>query len=640
MASNKISSQKVTELLSKISLEKRFKESALSLHTLHSDPILKEESWNALIGSSQRMDDLTLDLLNIYHNVIVDCLGQNTEFAMDQLNTEHNNELKIKSSFNNETNTRIISRLSKWNQKYSQKKMMVASYDTAPNQELRHKIMGNICRIDKRMAKIFNELVELMSSIGVFADNHGRENIHQSNETIDNNNALDYYIQYPVDGNSAWVEYSTSVNSNENLVITKQEYDTLVAKIDILSRNHNLQLIEVVDELAQSKAHCERLQETLDHLPLESMWRQDWISKLKSSLITMDMANRSEYDQTLVKNLLHTLDEKSLPTKLSLSRQRKLSRENSISLTIARNTAIEEKETLKREYEGKISNLEAQIGLLKVSSEIKDGNSTQIQELQKNSKAHELELDDLKSTILNLQQSKLSNELQFQTELQNAHSTNCHLSNQLIQLQQQVVFWQEKFDTVIKDKALAEAKQHLAEESIEDITRENCALKERIRAHEFEMQKTHSIIPDYSSNESSNLGKALLDTQNQLHNANLEILHCKQKREAMLKTIQEFRLRLAELDSRQLCLVDQISRYKAQIDVKLETDFNELRLNQRILLESNQMALQQPLSQSNSTHNYSDDCFNCNALIKKLQVAEGNVRVLKKTLDELSNSSW
>ena len=64
----------------------------------------------------------------------------------------------------------------------------------------------------------------------------------------------------------------------------------------------------------------------------------------------MDLSKKSAEEKELVQSILDTLVENGLPMKLEVSRRKRLSRENTVTLSIALYKAIEEKKALQKAY--------------------------------------------------------------------------------------------------------------------------------------------------------------------------------------------------------------------------------------------------------------------------------------------------
>ena len=82
---------------------------------------------------------------------------------------------------------------------------------------------------------------------------------------------------------------------------------------------------------------------------------------------------------------------------------------------------------------------------------------------------------------------------------------------------------------------------------------------------------------------------------------------------------------------------------KSRLNTNFAVDCSEIQLKTNNPNENHDLNSQSNIPTGlnvNSNETLITECKECETLKSKLKVAEGNVIVLKKTLDELSNSNW
>ena len=612
----------------------------------------------------------------------------------------------------------LRAQLSIWDDKRSKKESLILALSNAANSELKSRITIDIQRIDKRLASLFSDIREAADQLRSFRNlstNTGVQNIDSKmTSNLTNSPVVESSEQLGQKLDSLKLNDLQNLNldslDRETINVPAEEYDALLTKLELLSSKlkdtkEGQSLAQVIDELSKCKARCNTLQETLESLPLENIWKQDWISKLKSKIVMMDLSKKSEEEKELVQSILDTLVENGLPMKLEVSRRKRISRESTITLSIALNKAIEEKKALQKAYnlaieayEKKVSDLNAdlqdakkQLPLLPPELHLEPSpasrklhetmdqliieNQQLKHDLEQKTKAFDLQLQDLNSTILNVQQSKQSSEAMLNNQVIQEQNFNWQLRQQCIQLEEQVSVWQHKFDVLIKERAIAEAKQHILEEELEDLNAEKEQLQVRVRESEIqfndllaqkqkEIENLHNFynqprtsvtkvdpmsLP--SNPEDKDLATALHIMQQKLSHSQFIIEQYKSKKESLTSTVKELRSRLSQLDDSQKQLLEKYSTFNAESMARSSKSMADAQSSIQTISKQLEVAQSQLAGKNNEIQTLKQQlenlhlsnlsrCKTCQDLQMKLQVAEGNLFVLKKTLDEVTSSNW
>ena len=613
---------------------------------------------------------------------------------------------------------RIRAQLSNWEDKRAKKESLVSALYNAANSELKSRITLDIQRIDKRLSSLFSDIrdgADQLRSFRNLSTNTGVQNIvSKMTSNLTNSPVMESSEHLIQNLDSVKLIDSQNLNidslDRETVNIPAEEYDVWVTKLELLSSKltdtkEGQSLAQVIDELSKCKARCNSLQETLESLPLETIWKQDWISKLKSKIVLMDLSKKSAEEKELVQSILDTLVENGLPMKLEVSRRKRLSRENTVTLSIALYKAIEEKKALQKAYslaieayETKVSDLNSDLQeakkqlplsppelhlepppasrkLHETMDQLIIENQQLKHELEQKTKAFDLQLQDLNSTILNVQQSKQSSEAMLNNQVIQAQNFNWQLRQQCIQLEEQVSVWQHKFDVLIKERAIAEAKQHILEEENEDLNAEKEQMqvwvseseiqfyellaqkqKEIENLHNFYNQPRLSVtkvdpVSLASNPEAKDLATALQIMQQKLSHSQFIIEQYKTKKESLTSTVKALRSRLSQFDDSQRQLLEKYSAFNAESMARssksmadaqssIQTISKQLEVAQSQLAGKNNEIQTQKKQIENLECSNLSSCKTCQDLQMKLQVAEGNLFVLKKTLDEVTSSNW